>query len=81
MIHFIKALNWYSGINIPLQLRRLTTVKQYYLTESRLGASKVIPMLNINSKIVLSKDLIRFLILNISQIEILVKSLLKLYKP
>lgn len=60
MIHFIKALNWYSLINILLKLRRLTIIKQYYLTESLLGASKVIPMLNIYSKIVLSKDFIRF---------------------
>lgn len=55
MIRPIKALNWYTLINILLQLQRLNIIKHYYLTESLLGASKVIPMLNINSKIVCQK--------------------------
>lgn len=55
MIHSIKVLNSYTLINILLQLRRLNIIKQYYLTESHLDASKVIPMLNINSKIVCQK--------------------------
>lgn len=49
-------------------------------TEYLLGSLKVITVSNINSRIVLSKDFIRFWIVNPSQIEILVKSLLKLYK-
>lgn len=49
-------------------------------TECLLGSLKVITVPNINSRIVLSKDFIRFWIVNLSQIEILVKSLLKLYE-
>lgn len=49
-------------------------------TEYLLGSLKVIAVPNINSRIVLSKDFIRFWIVNPSQTEILVKSLLKLYE-
>lgn len=85
MIHFIKVLGWYSAINIMCNKHTAAVMETDYNqtilpTERLVGSLKVITMSNINSKIILSKDFVRFWILNLSQIEILKKSLLKLYK-
>lgn len=84
MIHFIKVLDW---CNKHIMCNKLTAAvmetdynQEILPTERLLGSLKVIIVSNINSRNVLSKDFIRFWILNLSQIEILVKSLSKLYK-